>query len=75
MRNYIEVFVKSYYELTDKGWQVVALYKRIYIQNRIVQNLQLFLNLYNWKQLTMKRQSKHYGRKYQTAIKSQENTS
>lgn len=31
MRNYIEVFVKSYYELTDKGWQVVALYKRIYI--------------------------------------------
>lgn len=31
MRNYIEVFVKSYYELTDMGWQVVALYKRIYI--------------------------------------------
>ncbi len=29
--NYIEVFIKSYYELTDKGWQVVALYKRIYI--------------------------------------------
>ena len=31
MRNYIEVFVKSYYELTDKGWQIVALYKRIFI--------------------------------------------
>ena len=31
MRNYIEVFIKSYYELTNKGWQVVALYKRIYI--------------------------------------------
>ena len=29
--NYIEVFIRSYYELTDKGWQVVALYKRIYI--------------------------------------------
>lgn len=28
---YIDVFIKSYYELTDKGWQVVALYKRIYI--------------------------------------------
>lgn len=28
---YIEVFVRSYYERTDKGWQVVALYKRIFI--------------------------------------------
>lgn len=31
MRNYTDVFVKSYFELTDKGWQVVALYKRIFI--------------------------------------------
>ena len=31
MRNYIEVFVRSYYEQTDNGWQVVALYKRIFI--------------------------------------------
>lgn len=31
MMNYIEVFIRSYYELTDKGWQVVALYKRIFI--------------------------------------------
>lgn len=28
---YIDVFIRSYYELTNKGWQVVALYKRIYI--------------------------------------------
>jgi|GEM_PF-3570063 len=26
---YIEVFIKSYYELTAQGWQVMALYKRI----------------------------------------------
>lgn len=25
------VFVKSYYELTEQGWQVVALYKRIFL--------------------------------------------
>ena len=31
MRNFIEVFVKSYYELTEQGWQVVALYKRIFL--------------------------------------------
>ena len=31
MRNYIEVFVESYFELTDNGWQVVALYERIFI--------------------------------------------
>lgn len=27
--SYIEVFIRSYYELTDKGWQVVALYKHV----------------------------------------------
>lgn len=29
--NYIDVFVRSYYELTEQGWQVVALYKRIFL--------------------------------------------
>lgn len=31
MRIYKDVFVKSYYELTEQGWQVVALYKRIFL--------------------------------------------
>jgi hypothetical protein len=30
MSPYKLVFVKSYYELTAEGWQVVALYKRIF---------------------------------------------
>ena len=28
---YIDILVRSYYELTVHGWQVVALYKRIFL--------------------------------------------
>lgn len=31
LQPHIDVFVRSYYELTAHGWQVVALYKRIFI--------------------------------------------
>ena len=28
---FIDIFIRSYYELTEQGWQVVALYKRIFL--------------------------------------------
>jgi len=28
---FIAIFIRSYYELTEQGWQVVALYKRIFL--------------------------------------------
>lgn len=28
---FIDIFIISYYELTEQGWQVVALYKRIFL--------------------------------------------